>query len=370
MAAVAMAWSVLADVEPVVVTNYNWLQLAPGAVQSFVGKPGEGNTYLTDGSTRANGQVADVRWGNHVWIPSAWLTDSGQGTYWAGVTLDKPRNVTSVNVLLWHSGTEQTKQFFIDAYVNGTWIEIGASNLYETPLSSHQVVSVGVEEGYYDRIRVRFDGGDDAGYVATGSYGGPGVYAVEPIGSQTLLPGDRVNWANKPSFNTTITHSLATAWSAPTNLNNGIFWNHAVSGADHDMTPAVFDELGAYVSGEYIQIDLGAVREIDNVTTLFHTGYAAGSFNVWVSEDGLHFAPVTFLEGTGTYMVNNGECRDALSFDIVPVEAQFVRLTDVTRGGSSHWGLTQILVNGTVVPEPATMSLLAMGAMTLLRRRR
>jgi len=152
--AAAVMWSA-AGAEPVVVQDYNWLQLGPKQVESFVGKPGDGNAFLTvdNDTTRAHGAVNDIRWGNFVWIPSLSLTDNGQGTYWAGVKLDQPRSVTSVNVLLWNSPTEKTKQFFIDAYVGGKWVEIGASEAwYDAPITDHRVVSVDVKDGQYDCI--------------------------------------------------------------------------------------------------------------------------------------------------------------------------------------------------------------------------
>jgi len=368
--AVAMVWSAAADV---VVTNYNWLQLAPDKVTPFLGNPDMPFITAADTETAAtmtvNGKLSDIRWGNYVWIPTYYLTNAGQGEYWGGVMLDQPRNITAVNVQLWGSGTEQTQQFYVEASLDGThWTTVSVT--LDRPETDQRPVPVLVpfpesKQGDYQYIRVRFDPAD-GGYTATGSYGGPGLLTVEPIGGGALKPGDTVNWANNASFETSIKNVFSGNWGGNQWHDGSFAENHSIVGSLNDMN-----------EGGYLQINLGAERTVDNVLGVCHNSYVPASFQVWVStaddENAEGFADsFTLLTPLGSelYPLDNNK-KDALGYDFAPAQARFVRIMNVTKpDGGEAWMFTQVLVNGTVVPEPATMSLLTLGALTLLRRRR
>ena len=58
-----------------------------------------------------------------------------------------------------------------------------------------------------------------------------------------------------------------------------------------------------------------------------------------------------------------------MQYTFDPVTAHYVRITDVTKPGD--YNLTsQLLVMGTVVPEPATVGMVLLGGALALRRRR
>jgi len=365
IAAVAMAFSA-AGAEPVTVKNYSWLQLAPGAATSFVGNPSSEFIYAE--SSHVEGPVSGIRWGNYQWIPGNSFTDYGVTDYWAGIRLDQPRNIAQVNVSLWCSGHETISHFFVEAIVNDAWTVIGEHTFTPSATgASTTAMFVDVKESSYQYIRVRFDvDGYEYAYNAPEgrSYGGPGVTMIEPLsGETTLNVGDRVNYANKDSFpGATVTNSFdmsnGDVRSNSASLNNGTFRNDQPwNGMGRDMA-----------AGEYIEIDLATVRSIDNVTIVFMDNYSISELRLWVSEDkDGPFKEVLPLPNE-TYYPSDAR-QGAVSFDFSAEDAQFVRITHIVRGGQSHWSAAQILVNGTVVPEPATMTLLAMGGLAMLRRR-
>jgi len=370
-AAMTMVWSAAADVT---VTNYSWLQLGPGQATSFVGNPTD--EFIFTEASSVEGPASGIRWGHYQWIPRNAFSDYGATDYWAGIVLDQPRDIAGVNVSLWCSGHETVSHFYIEAIVGGVWTVIGEYD-FATPATGARttVMNVAVTAGEYQYIRMRFDvDGYEYSYDNPGgrSYGGPGVILFEPFsGETTLTPGDRVNWANKASFpGATVTNSFIRVTnddsviiddvrSSSASLNNGTFrddqpWN----GMNRDMLP-----------GEFIEIDLDATRSIDNVTLLFMGNYSTSSFRVWVSDDkdGPFTEVLPLLNGT---LYPTETHVGALGFDFAAVDAQYVRITDMKVVTGGYWSIAQILVNGTVVPEPATMSLLGLGALALLRRRR
>jgi len=376
-AAMAVAWSAASEVT---VTNYSWLQLAPDKVTPFVGNLAD--EFKTT-NTSVHGQIGDYRWGNWTWAPYYDVTyylhgdneDKALGTWWAGVTLDQPRNVTQVNVGLWGSGTEQTNAFYIDALVNGVWTEIGyhsfggtmTDDMYVPTYAQSTTVSVPVTAGDYQTLRVRFevDGfrGDNA---HNEGYGGPGLTMIEPVGNGALVAGERVNWANQANFGTTITNHFVRGEGDTADIRNNGGWNN---GTFSDQNP--WNGMNRPLQdGEYMEIDLKEVRAIDNITALFNGSYFTTSFRVWVREDtDSPFTEVILSEGA--FYPENAGYKGALSYDFAEVDARYVRITDaIGGGGDGYWGISQVLVNGTVVPEPATMSLLGLGALALLRRKR
>lgn len=389
VAAVAMvAWSASAS-DGVGVTNYSWLQLAPDAVTAFYGVNDGAPIWDGGASGGTHGPgldaswryVNNVRWGMYVWLPDPTFTNNGQSTYWTGVKLDQPRVITSVNVEMIIAAP-----FYIDASNNGVdWVTISdlqpGSNSRSVPVKTERVDA-------YQYVRVRFDGGT---YSSSGNYGGPGLFVIEPVGSGTLVGNDLVNWANIGNFgqrdasNNLIPNFSASRpfpdpfgyWNGNNACNN---WTDGTLRRDNPrpiagktaMIPYMVDEEGHYLQGDYLQIDLGAVRDISSVAVLFYDYNQTASFTLWVSETGNDddFHPVTFEltaygEGRGT---NTAWCDFELE------KAQFVRITDVTQRTNDGWYFNQVLVYGPAevppVPEPATVSLLALGGVALLRRRR
>ena len=228
------------------------------------------------------------------------------------------------------------------------------------------------------------------------------------------IPNGMVNWAARsngsdiylhhPSGNFKTYVSGAVANDGSVDLISGLLPNGGFpNGGDNvvggtNMVRYVSNEDGSYKSGDYIQISLGAdlpgvfPRWINNVTALFRTtdyAYPATAFNVYVSMDGEYWQQVVadvlynesgaaFLQNTVAYHYTDFSTiahsdpiykTNGLVYEFAPVQANYIRITDMRQSGLA-WYASQILVIGPAVPEPATMSLLALGGLALLRRRR
>ena len=139
---------------------------------------------------------------------------------------------------------------------------------------------------------------------------------------------------------------------------------------------------------EYIQIDLGGLYAISNLTAIYFkdpNGYPFSAFSISVSTDnGASWSPPvaatplyysisndlvsTSVSGNAAD-INYFYAQDAMSYVFAKTEqAQLIRISDIQPGWSGFI-FSQILVRGHEVPEPATMSLLALGGLALLRRR-
>jgi len=163
--------------------------------------------------------------------------------------------------------------------------------------------------------------------------------------------------------------------------------------------PYAVDGDGQYAGGDYVQIDLGEARKIDTVAATF--SYDAfrmnsGGFDIWLSTDGVvwyqvelsttpYITDIPIVDGNswvdaehrGTHVHSHHSSAGAVAYAFAEEEVRFVRLTDFTTSGfgfngvnsSAHLWMTEVLVTGSVIPEPATMSLLALGGLAMLRRR-
>ena len=126
-------------------------------------------------------------------------------------------------------------------------------------------------------------------------------------------------------------------------------------------------------NGDYLMIDLGEVTKINNVTVLFYTPFYAPrgmDISVWsdVKED---WVPVVangkFWNTDGTTGWTYDSSGVTYDFDCTPT--QFVRIDNI-HISNAGWIFTQVMVMNYQVPEPATMSLLALGGLAMLRRRK
>jgi len=366
------------------VTNYNWLQLPPGYVTAFIGNSSDptvfnNQAFGTDRTGSGNGCPDDFRSSAWVWIPHQSLTASGTGTYWAAVGLDQPRYIDAVGVQWWCGDTTSVSRYYVDGWdaAQGKWVQVGAymfsgSNSLtdkEDEKTFIEGVRVGMfgenntvaldAPGTYQYIRVRVEAGDYTYKASDSTRGGAGIMCIEPMGSGPLAE-DKVNWVNQ-RFGTSIT-STGMNWSNG-KLNSGYLYDdegyRTGNGPGHGGQ--VWDET------RWIDIDLGTAREIGEIVLVWDWEYVGLSFVLqYMNKDGV-YVPVTINPEDLSRIGTNGTGMFIGVFD-KPVTAQKWRLLDMP--STSLALLNQIMMFSPAVPEPATMTLLALGGLALLRRRK
>ncbi len=347
------------------VTNYSWLQLPAADVTGFIGSgtgaPQYGTAYNIAGTGTAHGESADIRWGDFVWIPDGTTTASGAASYWGGVQLDQARNVSKVRVEFWspNAGGDlvSLKKFYVDQSPDGlTWTNIGSFDYTTFQTSNRVIKDVTVTAGSYQYLRARLEVGDYT--YASSSRGGPGIYLVEPYGTDAALPDTKVNWANGPTF-------------AVTTSQNGLDFNNsaaAVTGTLTDDEGSRTGDGGAWETGDYLQFDLKAQRTLSSAFLVWENIYYGTTFDVQYSNSPTGpFTSVTNQSAPTNYA--DVQYRGATSETFDATTAQYWRILNV--GGAISGGnsiLSQVEFYSPV-PEPAALGLIGCAALGLLRRR-
>ncbi len=305
------------------VTNYNWLQLPAGYITTQAG-PSGGNGY---------GNPNDYIWGNHVWISDGTMTANGTRDFWASLKFNESRNVTKVRVQWWTGEGTGLRRYSIQGSSDGTnYSDIGAHDLGSMVTSGTRFYhDVSVTPGLYLALRIYIKAGDYQ--YGRSDRGGPGIYAIEPIGSGKL-ENDEVNWANKPNFNT------ATANGTSPVLNwNGLRYNDGYLYDDEgDRTG---HNSGNWVAGEYAQIDLGSSRSINKTVIVWDSSYAANMFNISYSDNGTTFTPVS-----GQSSATNINNWSATSFTFNSAKGRYWRFSNMIQTGAGYAILNQIMLYG------------------------
>ena len=359
------------------VTNYNWLQLPPRSVTAFIGQgnasPFNAYAYGTDRTGSGNGCPDDFRSSAWVWIPNSTFTADGKGMYWAGIGLDQPRQIDAVGVQWWAAEGATLSRYYIDGWnaETKTWVQMGVYSLSDytsygvasTLKDSTRVGLYGADKtvplqnpGVYQYIRVRVEEGD---YTCGGSArGGPSPMCIEPMGSGPLEES-KVNWVNQ-RFGTTIT-PVGMQWNNG-NLNNGFLYDDETyrtgNGTGHGGQ--LWDRT------RWIDINLGTAREIGEIAVVWDWEYVGTSFVLqYENEDGTYVDVV--MDPDGTYRIGTGS-TGMLGYTFKKsITAQYWRILNVP--SSSLALINQVMMYSPAVPEPATMTLLALGGLALLRRR-
>lgn len=334
---------------PVSVTNYNWLQLPPNDVVAFVGSS-SGTGAI------GYGQPADYRWGHHVWIPDWTRTNTGTGTFWAALNLGAPRNVTSVWTQWWAQESTGIQKFYVDSSSNGTtWSQVGSYDF-----GTMRGVSAGWEARFraqvpipaasYQYLRVRVEPGDYAWSTTNSGRGGPGIYAIEPVGSDTI-DSSQVNWVNQGNFTTSVSNSAGIPFNF-TRYNDGWLYDDEAQRTGGAQP---------WAAGTYMQINLGTPRLINQVIGVWDADWKGPNFKVQYSTDGTNF----FYVGGQSALLATGS-PGASWYKFNDVTAQWFRITEAN--GTGSWNLlNQVLL---FVPEPTSAILLVLGGALALRRRR
>ncbi|MDA7917688.1 hypothetical protein N9B74_01375 [bacterium] len=120
-----------------------------------------------------------------------------------------------------------------------------------------------------------------------------------------------------------------------------------------------------------IVFDLGTLADITSVkiNSFIRTDFALGApddYNLSFSTDNVTFTPESTV-ATG-FPFTTGDVNHTQA---VTEQARYVRLSfDGDSNGGDKFSLTEISIEGTAVPEPSMFSILAIGMLALVRRKR
>ena len=211
---------------------------------------------------------------------------------------------------------------------NGTsFSDIGSYDYGANQTGQRFYRDVTVAAGDYKAIRILIKAGD---YTSNGSngYGGPGIYAIEPVGSGSIL-FEEVNWANQSNFTTVASNGGSFNWNS-TRYTDGYLMD--------DEGARTGRNSGNWIAGEYVQVDLGAKRKINKSVTVWDAGYIASSYDISYSNDGSTFTLVTNKSAATAY-----PGATQYTFDIA--EARYWRIT-MCVGGGGYCLLNQAMFYG------------------------
>ncbi len=315
------------------VTNYSWMQLLPftGKVTVAFASSNTAETYSDTGVTNY-GALKNILWSQCYWMPNSTVTNNGAADYWLTVRFDAARNVTKVKTEWMNRPVgelECIKKYIVQGSIDGnSFVDIGMENWGGTPPGNNDSLKsdVVVTAGNYRAIRIMIKSGD----YLKGSYGGPGLYCIEPIGTGLALP-DEVNWAN-PTFGATSSiSSTGSNWYSSSNTFN--------SGLMVDDSGTRIGCNGTWNGSTYAQTDMGTARNINRVVIAWENSYIGSSYNVSYSTDGSTFVPVTGLSAPTVFGSQGGT-----QYTFAPIVARYWRVYNVV--GGSYTLLNQILYFG------------------------
>lgn len=218
-------------------------------------------------------------------------------------------------------------------------------------------VNVDVTDASYRFARVWFKAGD---YTAGGdpvNRGGPGLYAIEPVGDGTLAT-NQINWANQATFATTVANSGL--FYNGTRYNDGFLFD--------DEAQRTGDDTATWGAGDYAQLDLGTTRSIQRAVVVWDSIWYASTFQLKYSVDGVNFFAINSPAITQYAKdLTGANTPGATEWAFQPVDARYFRLTDAV-GPNGYALFNQLLLFS--VPEPSTFGLLGVGGWLLLRKPR
>jgi len=388
---------------------YSWLQLPMNAGIT----PSLGSESGVVGSTSGT-SIDTFRYGG-IWFPNRAMVGSPTyyntqdqrltgDDYWMVLTLDEARWIDYVGVG-WTTGS-QTKldKYYIEAWDVTTeeWITVGESgddlgyNNSQRPGWRDGNLNNAVKldlPGQYQTIRVLVKSGDYLSSSNDSNCGGPGIRVIEPMAASTgetirtiEIETNQINWANA-IFGTTATaspamlalpggsnHRRGASWliqgslieDEPAARTFGVWGSNTGANSEEHLIHTTPEGVKMWDSSVWVDINLGQVRYIDEVVGVWvvDANRYGTDFRVQYSLD----EGVTWCDVTGRDTAQYGGNR-ATSVMFDGIEAQYWRISEAVWGPGADCGINQILMYG-AIPEPATMSLLALGGLALLRRRK
>ncbi|MGI6495379.1 MAG: discoidin domain-containing protein [Kiritimatiellia bacterium] len=339
--AVALAGAASAQGTTYAVTNYSWLQL-PDNVALVGSSALDADTALGAAYTGHSPQESVLLGDMQPWIPNHALTRNGTNDYWVTLDFGAPRGMDTVRVGYWAGeGTAIRRLRFFGSNDGEAFTALGVCDLGQDTTGT-ATIQQALDGNAYRYLRVRLNGEgsqpDDPDYranAARADRGGPGFQWIEPYGDGTLS-FEEANVANATVFGAVASCSpgLEFAWNG---FNNGVLEDGARAGEE-----SPWDE------GRYLEIDLGAVRNIYRAILVADDNWRPASATFEVSGDGASFVPVE-LQSAPT--LRGSATGGTLEYVFHPVEARYWRIASMT--GGSYMLLNQWMLYQTENHAPA-----------------
>lgn len=168
----------------------------------------------------------------------------------------------------------------------------------------------------------------------------------------------------------------ANVFDATGDLNDGVVYGNGVTddpvldgGGVNSMVG--WSSVGGGDTPATITVDLGGLF---NVTDIDLTTYAFSPFNLGAPDDvTISYSADNVTYGTGTLhiLTDGGNGPVAHSTGSTGSGVRYIRLAfDGDETAGDKWGLTELSIEGTAVPEPSSAALLGLGGLALILRRR
>ena len=334
-------------------------------------------------------------WSDRYWSfmsDTAWLAARGDGSNTADryykLTWDEPMDLTGTRVSAFTQASggsvgEYRLQYSVDGSTNWQDIEMydrstGAPVTVLSGTTDYNLSFANMPEGGVKAIQVLFPGG--AYSMGTGG-NGPGIYRLLPTGNVTsglgLDPSD-------PAFNilgTTLSDQflgIDPSVSMTSNRTPVVDNGPASQLIDHNIgvDAGRAGWLTPINGSETIICDLGVPLTIHSVSLYggAYYNYLPTTVLVYVSDSddpakwGKPVGQATYVDGMLTTLWDPDLNKVNLDLDLDTV-GRYVILANPTN--NNHFLPHELAINATaVVPEPATVTLLALGGLAMLRRRK
>jgi len=352
--------------------RYNWL-LNRDAVSSTNGGTAHGSV---------GGPQASLSTGQRVWIPHSDVTGNGANTYYAQLDFGQPRDIEYLRVRTYCEGgmgfDYLVVQFSNDAnfstyqeqaLYDGDWYSASTGNW-----SYDQLLGTTYNARY---VRVVFLAGHyTSSGGGSGNFGGPGLWCIEPlspVGAKVEV-NSSIDLAfnaftpNPPTF--TWVPGIGETFGSGSDLCDGNMDNFYARGGGSSS---------AWAAGGYFTVELNDVYRVDAVRINWNDdAWFSKGLTLEFSEDGKTWDLIESVVVTDPAVLGDPRTPAYITFD--PRAAKFVRWRNVAEDpdnpGSfiAQPGYTianEFMVYGQLpVPEPVTLTLLTLGGLAMLRRRR
>ncbi|MCL2701084.1 MAG: discoidin domain-containing protein [Phycisphaerae bacterium] len=349
-------------------TRYNWL-LDRGVTSSW-GLVGGDPTTTGSGHGSVGGIQTSLSSAQRVWIPGATLTGRGTNGYWAEIDLGEVRPIDFLRVQTFTQEmtySELIVQFSTDGvnYDQQYWIY----NDHANPIAAGTTYNLTFENVYDARyVRVVFPAGTYTSTAAGYSeYGGPGLFGIEPYSPKNT--DIEINSNFNIALNAFSGHNQVAVGFDVANATNGAVLGDG--GMSNSQARAGATAAG-WAAGASLTVQLNDVYDVDAVRIVWNDGahYSRGLM-LEFSLDGIVWDKIDPVIVTDDKVLGSGTVPAWIEFEAR--EAKFVRWTQLSDVPQSGYAIAQeFMVYAQIppIPEPATMTLLALGGLALLRRRR